>query len=123
MDKKGFTLMDLITVISILSILFIIALPKINAAFKESRADQLEEVREMVADATKVYLNDNCGKQHMDILKTNGNVTIYLNSISDCGLIKDKVYNPVSGDYVNLNNAYVIANIDEVGYIDFKVSF
>ena len=50
-------------------------------------------------------------------------VTIYLSSISDCGLIEEKVYNPVSGDYVNLNNEYVVATINEIGLIEYRVSF
>ena len=58
MNRKGFTLIELLTVIAILSLILVISLPRINAAFKESRADQLLEVREMVADATDIYLNN-----------------------------------------------------------------
>ena len=123
MNRNGFTLLEMITVIAILSILFVIALPKINAAFKESRADQLEEVREMVAKATEVYLDSRCGNNEMDVLKETDQVTIYLSSISDCGLIDKKVYNPVSGEYVNLNDEYVIVTINEIGFVEYDLSF
>ena len=123
MNKKGFTLIEMLTVVTILSIAFVVFMPKINTAFKESRADQLEEVREMVATATEVYLDNKCGEKQMDLLKETDSVTIYLSSISDCGLIDEKVYNPVSGEYVDLNNEYIIATINDIGLIQYKVSF
>ena len=41
MSKKGFTIIELITVISLLSIVGIILIPKINSAIKTSRAYHL----------------------------------------------------------------------------------
>lgn len=123
MNKKGFTLIEMLTVVAILSIAFVVFMPKINTAFKESRADQLQEVREMVAMAAEVYLDNKCGEKQMDLLKETDSVTIYLSSISDCGLIDEKVYNPVSGEYVDLNNEYIIATINDIGLIQYKVSF
>ena len=119
MNKKGFTLIEMLAVVAILSIAFVVFMPKINTAFKESRADQLQEVREMVAMAAEVYLDNKCGEKQMDLLKETDSVTIYLSSISDCGLIDEKVYNPVSGEYVDLNNEY----INDIGLIQYKVSF
>lgn len=123
MNKKGFTLIELLTVVAILSLLFVISLPKINAAFKESRADQLQEVREMVAEATEVYLYNSCGKDTYNTLIKKDEVKIYLNVISECGLIEDKIYNPVSGENFNIDDEYVIARIDEVGMIEYELSF
>lgn len=123
MNKKGFTLIEMLTVVAILSIAFVVFMPKINTAFKESRADQLEELREMVAMTTEVYLDSKCGKEQMDLLKETEIVTIYLSSIRDCGLIDEKVYNPVSGEYVDLNNEYIVATINDIGLIQYKVSF
>lgn len=123
MNKKGFTLIELITIISLLSIVGVILYPKINEAFKTSRADQLESVREDVLDAVDVYLNSKCGKSGYDLLIENDSVKVYLNSISECGLLDSEIYNPVSGDYFNINNEYVIVYIDEVGLIDYELSF
>lgn len=123
MNKKGFTLIELITVIALLSIVGIITLPKINKAFKSSRADQLEEVRENIVKSTEVYLNNSCGKDSYNKLIKNDNIRIYLSSIKDCGLIENKIYNPVSGDYFNIDNEYVDVKIDEVGVLDYKLSF
>ena len=123
MNKKGFTLIEIVTVIALLSIVGIITLPKINDAIKTSRADQLEEVRQEVVTATEVYLNSSCGSENYDRLIENDSIKIYLSSISDCGLIENKIYNPVSGDYFNIDNEYVDVVIDEVGMIDYTLSF
>lgn len=123
MNKKGFTLIELVTVIALLSIVGIIMVPKINSAIKTSRADQLEDVRKEVADATHVYLNSKCGKEAYKALLENDNVKIYLSNICDCGLIDSNIYNPVSGDYFNVDNEYITVIIDEVGMIDYSLSF
>lgn len=123
MKKNGFTLIELITVIALLSIVGVILIPKISDMFKTSKADQLEEVRQEVVTATEVYLNSSCGSENYDRLIENDNIKIYLSSISDCGLIENKIYNPVSGDYFNIDNEYVDVVIDEVGMIDYTLSF
>lgn len=123
MNKKGFTLIEIVTVIALLSIVGIITLPKINKAIKTSRADQLEEVRENIVKSTEVYLNNKCGRDTYNKLINNDKVRIYLNSIKECGLIDKKIYNPVSGDYFNIDNEYVDVTIDEVGVLDYKLSF
>ena len=123
MKKNGFTLTELITVVALLSIIGVIMVPKILDAFQTSKADQLEEVRQEVATATEVYLNSKCGNEYYDNLIENDSVKIYLNSISDCGLIENKIYNPVSGEYFNIENEYVNVFIDEVGMIDYELSF
>ena len=123
MKKNGFTLSELVTVIALLSIIMVITIPKINNTIKESRADQLEEVREKVASATDVYLNTSCGKGSYDKLINNEEVKIYLNNISNCGLLESEIYNPVADNYFDINNEYIIVKIDEVGMIDYKLSF
>lgn len=123
MKKNGFTLIELITVIALLSIVGVILLPKISKAFQTSKADQLAEVREDVVTATEVYLNSKCGKDSYNSLIENEHIQIYLNSISDCGLIDSSIYNPVSGDYFDIDNEYINVIIDEVGLIDYELSF
>lgn len=123
MKKNGFTLIELITVIALLSIVGVILIPKISDMFQTSKADQLEEVRQEVVTATEVYLNSSCGSDNYDKLIENDSIKIYLSSISNCGLIENKIYNPVSGEYFDIDNEYVDVFIDEVGMIDYTLSF
>ena len=123
MKKNGFTLIELVTVIALLSIVGVILIPKISDMFQTSKADQLEEVRQEVVTATEVYLNSSCGSDSYDKLIENDSIKIYLSSISNCGLIENKIYNPVSGEYFDIDNEYVDVIIDEVGMIDYTLSF
>jgi len=123
MKKNGFTLIELLTVISFLSIFIVIAIPKINNSIKESRADQLQEVREKVMKATDVFLNTNCGNSSYDELLNKDVVKVYLNVLKDCGLIESKIYNPVVDNYFDIDNEYIIVKRDEVGMIEYELSF
>jgi len=123
MKKNGFTLVELITVIAFLSIFMVIAIPKINNSIKESRADQLEEVRQTIANATDVFLNTSCGNSYNEKLVETDQIKIYLNNISNCGLIDSMIYNPVADNYFDINNEYIIVKRDEVGMIEYELSF
>ncbi len=123
MKKSGFTLIELVTVIAILSIVAVVLIPKISDMFQASKADQLEEVRQEVVTATEVYLNSSCGRESYDKLINEDSIKIYLSSISDCGLIDNKIYNPMSDEYFDIDNEYVDVLIDEVGMIDYTLSF
>ena len=123
MKENGFTLIELITTIAVLSILFVVMAPKINNAFQESKADQLEEVREMVVSSTDVFLNNSCGKEVYTNLLEKEEVKIYLNILNECGLIENEIYNPVSGENFIIDDEYIIARIDEVGMIEYELSF
>lgn len=123
MKKNGFTLVELITVIAFLSIFMVIAIPKINNSIKESRADQLEDVRVTIANATDVFLNTSCGSDYNDKLIEEDEIKIYLNNISNCGLIDSMIYNPVADNYFDINNEYIIVKRDEVGMIEYEISF
>jgi len=123
MKKNGFTFIELLTVISFLSIFIVIAIPKINNSIKESRADQLQEVREKVMKATDVFLNTNCGNSSYDELLNKDVVKVYLNVLKDCGLIESKIYNPVVDNYFDIDNEYIIVKRDEVGMIEYELSF
>ena len=123
MKKNGYTILELVTVIAILSIAAVILIPKINSLIKTSRADQLEEVRENVMHAADVYLNNKCGYEQHKVLVENGNVRLYLIDLNSCGLIDNKIYNPMNNEYFNIENEYVDAYIDQVGMIDYKLSF
>ena len=48
---------------------------------------------------------------------------MYLSSIKNCGLIDSRIYNPMSGDYFDIDNEYVEVYIDQVGMIDYNLSF
>lgn len=59
MNKKGFTLVELLAVIAILAILVIIALPNVLSMFNDSKKNSfMTEVREVFSTAQKQFMAD-----------------------------------------------------------------
>ena len=73
MNKKGFTLVELLAVIAILAILVIIALPNVLSMFNQAKEDTFAtETKEMVKIAQQQYLA-NFGKYTKYAVSNNGN--------------------------------------------------
>ena len=123
MNKKGFTLIELISVIALLGIVAIVMVPKVSTAFKVSYADQLEDVRKTVKDATEIYIHSDYGKEVYQKLLNYEEVKIHLNTLSNYGIIDSKIYNPINDEYFDIDNEYVIVNMDEIGLISYEYSF
>ena len=123
MKKNGFTIVELITVISILSIIGIVLMPKISTAFKKTYADQAESIRTDIANATDVFLESNYGNYYNDELNKNNYIKIYLKELVDYGFIDDKIYNPNTKNYLDINKEYIEISIDDVGLKNYHFSF
>ncbi len=77
MNKKGFTLVELLAVIAILAILVIIALPAVLRMFTQARIDTFEnEVKTIYRTAQQNYLLDNMSNPGGKIAYTNSEETI-----------------------------------------------
>ena len=59
MKKNGYTLIELVTVIALLSLVAVIIIPSINSSIQSSRADQLGDIREDISHSIDIYLNSN----------------------------------------------------------------
>ena len=123
MNKKGFTLIELITVVAMLSLIAVVLIPKISTAFQVSYADQLEDVRKNVRDAAEIYVQSDIGEDVYRKLLNYEKVTIYLNILSSYGLIESKIYNPLADNYFDIDNEYIILEMDELGLISYEFSF
>ena len=60
MNKKGFTLVELIAVIAIIGILAILVLPDIVEYFNETSDDAMKIQENQVLDAANLYIEDAC---------------------------------------------------------------
>lgn len=60
MNKKGFTLVEIIAIVAILAILVIIAAPNVMKLFREGKEKTIVIQENEVLDAAKLYLEDYC---------------------------------------------------------------
>ena len=134
MNKKGFTLVELLAVIAILAILVIIALPNVMSMFNKAKKSSFEtEVKEIYTNAKQQWINDsltissaqtyikseseNCGKQLDMNIRNNLNYYVEMNGtgkitnlyVTD-GTYQYK-YNGSGLEKDNIGEAEIIANL------------
>jgi len=98
MNRKGFTLVELLGVIIILSLLMLIVLPRITNSTRNSSAKTDKVTEQLIFDAAALYLNDNEG----DYNKIEGSVyCIDLNDLVNSDYLKSPLKMSYDGDIVN----------------------
>ena len=100
MNKKGFTLVELIAVIAIIGILAILVLPDIVEYFNETSDDTMKIQENQVLDAANLMIEDYCihpindtyKSKCPDIANTSGsNAYVCTYSIYDNGYIENQI--------------------------------
>ena len=124
MDRDGFTLVELIAVITILGLLALVVFPSVNASLKQSRADAYDAQKNQIIKAAREYFYENPSE-----LPDVGSKEICVNDLIKKGYISDsdlkggKIVDPrdtnkcLTGNVrVSVNgNKYVYEYVDESG--------
>lgn len=100
MKKQGFTLTELIGVITILSIIALIMIPSVTSRVKEAKETSYQTQIETIKKAANDYIltNMNKGVNFSKFLKNDGDTTdIYLIDLKREGLIDKNIKNPKTG--------------------------
>ena len=97
MKSKGFTLVELLAVISILSLLALITSTVISNSLKEAKKDLTETQKESIKLATQAWGSDNINK-----LPTSGNCAyITIQDLIDDGYLESKIINPETKEEIS----------------------
>ena len=107
MNKKGFTLVELIIVIAIILLLGLIATPKVMNIINDNRIKGYKEIEKRLEEAAGKYIVENCIDSSLSSIIIEKNQLIggkYIDEIYD---LKDK---SVCDAYVNVSNLNGIAN-------------
>lgn len=105
MNKKGFTLIELIVVVVIIGAILLFALPNITSTLERNKKDEMINDAKDAIEKAKNYLLTH--KECSDNLKNPGDsVYIFLDTIDSSNDIKDS---PFGQDY-NRENSCVIIN-------------
>ena len=88
LNRKGFTLVELLVVLVILVVIMSIAIPSVTSSIERSKQKQYDSKVELVMSAAEIYID-----RHKNSVGTNGIVTII--DLVDDGLItKEQAKNP-----------------------------
>lgn len=120
MNDKGFTLVELLTVIIILGVLAIITVPMVMGNVEESKKISYEKLIKNIEQTTQIYIRNN--KDNIPGIKTVDNVTsITLQDLVDKEGLKKPVIDPITEKTVSLTTPITIV-VKERGKYDVEIN-
>lgn len=115
MNKKGFTLIEVIMVIAIITILSLILIPNVMVLIDENKKRSCEKMIDNIESAAKMYVNQNKYELGFDCDDDNKTKGITLETLVNAGylggdILKNEEYpfgyivNPVGNTKIDLDN-------------------
>lgn len=125
MNRKGFTLIEVLAVIIVLSIILVIAAPGISNVYKNSKLKSEEVFTNRLSSVIDSYIKLNTDmigftRETEPAIKENqGTVTIYKGKLKEDNIEREIIVNDIINDnllsiedYVNAGNKYVKCNLN-----------
>ena len=121
MNRRGFTLVEVILVIAILSLLVLVLVPNIFVMIEKNNVKSCNNLKNSIESAAKIYVANNkydlgfeCGKE----------ITISFQELVDSGDLKlegEAIVNPIDDSTIELDNVVKVTyNCDSKDF-DFAI--
>jgi len=94
MNKKGFTLIELIVTIALLAIIMVISFVSITGMINKNNENQCADLEVSLKNATKSYISDN--RYNNDVNLTNIKASVLLNA----GYLTKEIINPYTNEII-----------------------
>lgn len=94
LNEKGFTLVEVLAVIVILSVLMAIMVPTVNHLINKNASDNFEILKDSIKNSAKIYLSDNRYKITLSGPCTNTNDELNITHINGIALTNSQL--PIS---------------------------
>jgi len=104
MNKKGFTLVELLAVLVIIGLLAVTIIPVVTNNIIDSKEKTRDMQKSSIIEASKNYHADNIGTLNID---SEDDIVIPLQVLMDEGYLTDNYKDPVSGQNYDLSNSNV----------------
>ncbi|MEG2457966.1 MAG: prepilin-type N-terminal cleavage/methylation domain-containing protein [Bacilli bacterium] len=99
-NKRGFTIIEILVVITILLVTSIGGTFAFTKVMSNNKLREWKNIQKNITDATETYINTD-KEVHEHVYESCLNVKIPLKTLSDRGLIKDNLKNPITGEKLN----------------------
>ena len=96
MKNKGFTLIEILGVITLLALLSTIIILSVNKSLKDSKETLYKTQIEEIKSATAIWRTDN-----IELIPDTGYYQITLKTLQDSGYIKKDIINPKTDEIIN----------------------
>ena len=103
--KKGFTLIELMAVVVIISLVCLLTFPNIVNQIKKSKDANKDNVEKVVISAAKRYVNDNIDKYNEE-----GDYCISVQALIDNDYLKEDIVNTEDNDITDYSVSLKISN-------------
>ena len=102
MNKKGFTLIEVIMVIAIIAILSLILIPNVTVLIDKNKKKSCEKMIDNIESAAKMYVNQNKYELGFDCSGTAKEIT--LKTLVDAGYLGGELVNPINKEKISLES-------------------
>lgn len=106
MNRKGFTLIELMATIALLAIIVVIAIPAVNSVISKNKKNNCQIFKDNIIRAGELYVSDN--KYNLEWKKYSKGTYVQINTSV---LYTEKYLNTKLKDPCNNSNDYVDRNI------------
>lgn len=110
MNRKGFTLIEVIVVIVIIVLLSLILIPNVMLFVSKNNKDMCYKLKDNIESAAKMYVNEN--KYELGFNCEGNPIEIGLSTLIDTGKISSPVINPVTNKPVSNDDVKVKVKYD-----------
>ena len=118
MKNKGFTLVELIAIIVIISAISLLSFAAITNTIKSSKARELKTFEDSLINSTKLYMSSK-NDQYPDLKNAGDKYRVDVSELIQEGYVRETLVNPTN---VNIKKFYVIVVKNEEGFLDYYVS-
>ncbi len=102
MNKKGFTLIEVIMVIAIIAILSLILIPNVMILIDKNKKRTCEKMIDNIESAAKMYVNQNKYELGFDCSGTPKGIK--LKTLVDAGYLGGELVNPINKEKISLES-------------------
>ncbi len=103
---RGYTLVEIIIVLTVLGIIVMISYPTIMTTLKQAEERQYENFVETIIFASEAYIESN--EEVYNLENPTDTVTIMVADLVDGGFYNANTQNPKTGETVDLNDEIII---------------
>lgn len=111
MNKKGYTLIELLAVLSIIAVILLIAIPSVTRQLTGIEDNNYKQFKQNIYLGAESYINAN-PDEFVSLKEANGESCIDIENLVYEGWIKSTMKNPKTGKKISMSGSVKIVNIN-----------